>query len=93
MTLTELKQRVPPGVQAVAAGMISDIRLLLTKKGDQMAFIKLSDFDGSLEAVIFPESYKEFKSILKPDSCIALKGRLNNRNGELSMVAERLKAL
>jgi DNA polymerase III subunit alpha len=93
MTLNQLKERIPPGVTAVAAGMISDVRLLLTKKGDQMAFIKISDMSGSLEAVIFPKNYIEFKSIIKPDNCIAIKGQLNNRNGELSMVAEKMKSL
>jgi len=47
----------------------------------------------SIEAVVFPRSFSEHKEILKPESCIALKGRMSNRNGELSMVAEELKAL
>lgn len=93
MTLAELKERIPIGVEAVAAGMISDIRLLLTKNGDQMAFIKIADLSGSLEAVLFPKNYAAFKSIIKPDSYVALKGRLNNRNGELSMVAEKMKVM
>lgn len=93
MTINQLKERVPTGVTAVAAGMISDVRLLLTKKGDQMAFIKLADFDGSLEAVVFPKNYIEFKAMIKPEACIAIKGQLNNRNGELSMIAEKMKAL
>ncbi len=93
MTLNQLKERVPPGVTAVAAGMISDVRLLLTKKGDQMAFIKIADFDGFLEAVVFPKNYLEFKNIIKTENCIAIKGPLNNRNGELSMVADKMKAL
>ncbi len=93
MTLSELKLRVPPGMTAIAAGMIEDIRTILTKSGDQMAFIKLADFDGSIEAVVFPKSFAEYKNILKPESCVALKGRLSNRNGELSLVTEALKAL
>ena len=93
MTLNQLKERIPPGVTAVAAGMISEVRMLLTKKGDQMAFIKIADFDGFLEAVVFPKNYVEFKNIIKPESCIAIKGPLNNRNGELSMVAEKMKPL
>jgi DNA polymerase-3 subunit alpha len=93
MTLNQLKERIPPGVTAVAAGMISDVRLLLTKKGDQMAFIKIADFDGFLEAVVFPKNYIEFKNIIKAENCIAIKGQLNNRNGELSIVAEKMKAL
>ncbi|MBY0472714.1 DNA polymerase III subunit alpha [Patescibacteria group bacterium] len=93
MTIEQMKQRIMPGMTAVAAGMIEDVRTLLTRGGDQMAFIKIADFDGSIEAVVFPKSFEEYKTILKPDTCIALKGRLSNRNGELSMVAEALKAL
>jgi DNA polymerase-3 subunit alpha len=94
MNLSELKLRVRPGSEnVVAAGMIQDIRIHLTKNGDQMAFIKIADFDGSMEAVVFPKNYAEHKNILKLENYIALKGTLSNRNGELSMVAEALKAL
>ncbi len=92
MTLSQLRQ-VKPGVVTVTGGMIEDIRVILTKGGDQMAFIKLADYDGSIEAVVFPKSFAEHKDILKPESCIALKGKLSSRNGELSLVADALKAL
>jgi DNA polymerase-3 subunit alpha len=93
MTLNELKAKAVPGTTAVAAGMIEGIRTILTRGGDQMAFIKISDYDGSIEAAVFPKVYAENKSILQPEAIIALKGRLSNRNGELSMVADKLKAL
>ncbi|HVY72477.1 MAG TPA: DNA polymerase III subunit alpha [Candidatus Paceibacterota bacterium] len=93
MTIGQMKQKIMPGMTAVAAGMIQDMRVILTKGGDQMAFIKIADYDGTIEAVVFPKNFTEHKDILKPDTCIALKGRLSNRNGELSMVAEALKAL
>jgi DNA polymerase-3 subunit alpha len=93
MTLSELKTKIHPGMMVVAAGMIQEIRLHLTKGGDQMAFIKIADFDGSMEAVVFPKNYAEHRNILKTESCIALKGKLTSRNGELSMVAEALKAM
>lgn len=92
-TIKELREKLSPGMTAVAAGIIEDIRMVSTRSGDQMAFIKLTDFDGSIEAVIFPRSFAEYKKILKPEACIALKGRLSKRNGELSLVAEQLKAL
>ena len=93
MSIGEIKTKIMPGATTVAAGMVEDVRVILTKSGDQMAFIKLMDETGSIEAVIFPKSFVEFKNILKPEACIALKGRLSNRNGELSLVAEALKAL
>jgi len=92
LTLGKLRE-MKPGVTTVTGGMIEDVRVIVTKKGDQMAFIKLADYDGSIEAVVFPKSFAEHKDILKPESCIALKGKLNARNGELSLVADALKAL
>jgi len=93
MNLAEIKTKVTPGQLIVAAGMVSDVRVILTKGGDQMAFIKITDFDDTIEAVVFPKGYAQYKDILRPETCIALKGRLSNRNGELSMVADALKAL
>jgi DNA polymerase-3 subunit alpha len=92
MTIAQLKLSTP-GVTAVAAGMIEYVRTQLTKNGDQMAFIKLADFEGAIEAAVFPRIFQEYKSILKPETVIALRGRLSSRNGELSMVADKMKAL
>jgi DNA polymerase-3 subunit alpha len=91
-TIAQLKTQ-NPGVTAVAAGMIEYVRMQLTKNGDQMAFIKITDYEGAIEAAIFPRTFAEYKSILKPDTVIAMRGRLSSRNGELSMVADKMKAL
>jgi DNA polymerase-3 subunit alpha len=94
MTINQMKEKVPPGTEGVvAAGMLESVRTILTQKGDQMAFIKIADYDGAIEAVVFPKNFVEFKKILVPETVIALKGKLSSRNGELSMVAEKLKAL
>jgi DNA polymerase-3 subunit alpha len=91
-SIKELRE-IPPGIQVVTGGLIEKMRIQITKQGDQMAFVTLADFDGSMDVAIFPRTFAEYKQLLKPDSCIALKGRLSNRNGELSLVAEQLKAL
>ena len=93
MTLEELKSGVKPGMTTMTGGMIENVRVILTRKGDQMAFIKIADMSGSIEAVVFPKSYAEHKDIIHLESCIALTGKLNSRNGELSLVADALKAL
>jgi DNA polymerase-3 subunit alpha len=93
MTITEMKTKVQPGLTVVAAGMIEDVRIILTRGGDQMAFIKIADFDGSIEAVVFPKLFLEKKDIVKSETVIAIKGKLSSRNGELSIAAENIKAL
>ncbi len=93
MSLRELKQKIPPGAVTIAAGMVADVRTILTRSGDQMAFIKLIDFDDTLEVVIFPKNFKEHRNNLKPEMFIALRGRLSTRNGELSLVADALRTM
>jgi DNA polymerase-3 subunit alpha len=91
--INELRATVHPGLMTVTAGIVQDVRTILTKNGDQMAFIKIGDYVGSIEAVVFPKTFAEVKEFLKPDQCIAIKAKLTNRNGELSLVTEALKAL
>jgi len=93
MTISQMREKLQPGFTTVTGGIINDIRVILTKGGDQMAFLKLADMEGTIEAVIFPKLFAQHKELLKTDSCIALKGRLSNRNGELSLVAEAVKPL
>jgi DNA polymerase-3 subunit alpha len=81
------------GIPVVTAGMIESTRELLTKKGDRMAFIMLSDTTDTIEMVAFPEVYQSYRELLIPGSCIDIKGRLSIRNDEPSVALERVKPL
>ncbi len=85
------------GMQAnttsVAYGLVEDVRPILTKKGDRMAFVRLSDYTGTLEVVLFPEAYETYKLIVEPGTCIGVKGKLSSRNGEISIIADKIKTL
>ncbi len=93
MNIAELKERLKPGMTGVVAGILEEVKPILTKGGDQMAFIKIADHSGSLEAVVFPKLFQEHKALLQGDACIAIKGRISERNGTLSLVAEAVKPL
>lgn len=77
----------------VTAGMISAVRELLTKKGDRMAFVTLSDQRDQIELVTFPETYNHFKELCVPGTCVAIKGKLNIRNDEPSILVDKIKNL
>ncbi len=93
ITISQIAERMKPGMECVIMGMIENARIILTKGGDQMAFLKITDDSGSLEAVIFPKLFAKEKQLFAPDQVIAIKGRLNDRNGELSVIAEAAKML
>ncbi len=74
-------------------GIIEDVRVITTKNNEQMAFIKIADFTGSIEAVVFPRTYEQFRSAIETDKCIAAVCKISDRNGETSLIIERLKVL
>ncbi len=83
----------PEGAEIILAGIVGEVRNNMTKSGEMMAFVKLEDLNGSVDMVVFPRVYEEYKEFLQGDQCIAVKGRVNKRNGELSFVVEKIKSL
>ena len=58
-----------------------------------MAFIKLSDFSGSTEAVVFSKLYTTTRDVLIKDNIVAIQAKVTERNGEKSLMVESLKKI
>jgi len=56
-------------------GLTSALRLLKTKKGDRMATFVLEDLDGTLEVLVFPETYSKVALRLADDQVVVVKGK------------------
>ncbi len=93
-TTIEGVKTLKEGQIAIAGGIVEDIRAILTKKGDKMAFVKLTDMTGTLELVLFPEVFFASKEFFEaPDHCIKVKGKISERNGEKTLIVDRVKEL
>ncbi len=88
----ETTKKVKEGMIVIGA-IIEDARVIMTKKNEPMAFLRMTDLTGSVEAVAFPRSYTKFKNLLVPDTCVALKAKISERNGEPSLMVESLMKL
>ena len=91
-SITKIKG-LKDGTATVVAGVLEEIKLINTKKGDRMCFAKLTDFNDSIELVIFSRTFAECRELLEPEKCVAIKGKLSLRNGEPSLVVEGMKEL
>ncbi len=87
------KENNKDGASVIFAAIVNNIRVVQTKKNEPMAFITISDFSGSSEAVVFPRVYQEFKSLIALDKCLAIKATINTRDGEKGFAVERVKEL
>jgi DNA polymerase-3 subunit alpha len=92
-SITQIKNDGRNGIPVITAGMIETVKELLTKKGDRMAFVQLSNMTDTIEMVAFPEVFQAYKDILVPGACVAIKGKLNIRNEEPSILVDKIRAL
>ncbi len=81
---------LPDQAEVTLGGLIDNIKEILTKKGDKMAFLALQDLSGSCEVVVFPEVYKNFLSLIKKDAPIFVKGKMNTREDIPKVLAEEI---
>lgn len=83
----------PDGKEVSLAVIIEQIKIMKTKKGDQMALVKLRDYKGALEVAVFPETYKRYNSLVAMDIPLVVRGKVSTRNGEKTLVVDEIKKL
>ncbi len=93
ISIKEILADPHPGKDLILPVLLAEVRPVLTKGGDKMAFVRLEDKTASLEAVIFPKLYKEHALLVNAGTCLLVKGKVSSRNGETSFAVDNLKAL
>ena len=63
------------------AVVITEVKKIITKRGEQMAFLTVEDEDSSTEVVVFPKVYKDCAGSLVENNVITLYG--DNDNGKI----------
>jgi DNA polymerase III subunit alpha len=61
----------------VLTGLITEVKKILTKKGDKMAFAMLEDLESKIECIIFPRTFLEFEAMLETDEPVIISGNVN----------------
>ena len=70
---------------------IQSIRVIRTKKGENMAFLKVSDSKTKLEVTVFSDQYRQFNNLLHEGRFYYLNGKVQARDGRLQLVLNNLK--
>jgi DNA polymerase-3 subunit alpha len=77
------------GTTAWFAGMLASVSPKPTKRGSMMAIVTLEDLDGSIEAVLFPQTYEKYRDIVVVDAVVRLKAKLEDSDrGKKLIVAD-----
>ena len=78
----EVSGGVTDGQNVKLSGIITARKNKTTKNNTQMAFIRLEDLYGGIEAIIFPKVLTQYNSVLKEEELVLLEGRISIREDE-----------
>jgi DNA polymerase-3 subunit alpha len=77
------------------AGIVVQVRPHLTRNGKSMAFVRLEDLQGSIELVVFPNTWKKYGSLIEEERVILALGKVDNEGGQpkvlVDMITDNLK--
>lgn len=93
MNIDRVHHDTPDGKEVSLAVIIENSKITKTKKGDQMALVRLRDYKGTIEVAVFPETYKRYKSSIVLDIPLVIRGKVSTRNGEKTIVVDEIRTL
>lgn len=81
------------GQNVILGGLINDVKIILTKKGQQMAFVQIEIDSDEIELVVFPNQFKLYNSQLIKDQGILIQGNVNNQDEKVKIIVNKLTLL
>ncbi len=80
--------------RVIVAGLITEMRELITKKGTRMAFAKVEDLSATCELVIFPDTFAKTETLLKDERPMLIAGLLEvSEEGVAKIIVDNLSPL
>ena len=76
------------------AGVVSDVRIIVTKRTSQeMAFVRVEDDTGSIEVVVFPRIFDKTRNYWVDYKPVLVTGKVDSREDNPSLIAEAIDTL
>jgi DNA polymerase-3 subunit alpha len=63
------------------AGLVREVRRVVTRKGQIMAYASLEDLTGTVDIVLFPRIFEQVRLLFEPDKVIVVLGKVDARAG------------
>jgi DNA polymerase III subunit alpha len=77
----------------ILAGIVSNIRDVVTKRKDTMAYITLEDLKGSVSVIFFPDVYRSAYDLLHGEEPLLIRGTLDVGEENVKVIAHEVTLL
>ncbi|HEY3523041.1 MAG TPA: DNA polymerase III subunit alpha [Candidatus Limnocylindrales bacterium] len=84
----DLKDESLDGQRVVIGGIVTGVRMVVTKARQTMAVATLEDLQGAVEVVVFPKTYEQTAATWQDGAILLVAGRVDHRGEEASILAD-----
>ncbi len=91
INLSDLEENVGKTVTAII--LVTDIKEIMTKKGDRMAIVQIEDLTGRAEVVIFSRTYEKIRLDLQKDARLMIRGKVDRKDEQAQIILEELQPI
>lgn len=92
-TTTSAAKELADGAIVQIAGVVTFLKLKNTKKGDRYATCMLEDLMGTLETVVWPDTYRDVHELLHKEEPVLVRGRLDAGDERCTFIVQQVQAL
>lgn len=79
--------------EVIVAGVISTIKKIVTKKNDNMLFVKISDGFNFTELLVFPSLLRKGADLWQDGQTIMVKASVSDKDGEVKLLVNKAGSL
>jgi len=79
--------------EARVAGVITALKLKNTKKGDRYATFVLEDWLGTIESIVWPDTYRQVAHLIVADDPVIVSGRADVSDERCVLIADKIESL
>ena len=84
-------EKISENTSCIILVEIQKIKIIRTKKGENMAFLQVDDSKKKLDVTLFSDLYRQESSKLKEGVFYYIKGKIQLRDGRLQMIAQEIR--
>jgi DNA polymerase-3 subunit alpha len=84
---------LPAGSQGFLGGVIEEVRVTKSRKGEPLHFLRIEDYTGSMEVIVFADVYERFDNQIFKGGLVLVRGRIAREVDQIRLVAEEITFL
>ena len=82
------KENLPKKKPISAIILLTEVKKIMTRNNEPMAFVQVEDISGQMEGVVFPSSYERVSAYLDEDARLIVWGKIDQKDDRLQMIID-----